>query len=191
MWTVIFQAHAPDGQANTSAHRARPGREEEGSAGAGCFPPWPLSPCAVSCQSSQWVLGVQEMLGAGASADPRPFAAGGNTGSRTLPLNSLLLSHECQEKLGRGRSGPAGRATMGAGVLGYPPVCMGFEGLGVGDRPGWEWGDRTRPALNSQSSPHTLDPAFSECQRVLGSLLAQTQACWMTSDQSQPQYPHL
>lgn len=76
-------------------------------------------------------------------------------------------------------------------------MCMGFELLGVGGRPSWEWGEED--VAGTHSCLFSLLPVFSLCpgscifraSRVLGSISAQTQACWMTLDRSKPQCPHL
>lgn len=92
------------------------------------------------------------------------------------PPGFLTVSHECQEKLRRGGSGPMGRATAGSRCLRIPSVCVGFEVLGVGDRPDWQWGDRTRPALTG----HLLTPWILYFPSAKGLRLAQARACRMT-----------
>lgn len=76
-------------------------------------------------------------------------------------------------------------------------MCMGFEVLGGRGQAWLEVGGQDE--ASTQSHFLSLLPVFSSrpgscvfrVSGVLGFILAQTQACWMTLDWSQPQYPHL
>lgn len=71
--------------------------------------------------------------------------------------------------------GPRGRGAGGAGVFGCPLVLEGFESLSrcgtrlrvdrAGAGTGWQHSQLT-PFPFCQSSPHALDPTFSECQEI-------------------------
>lgn len=178
-------------------HHSTPSKIWEGGRGGGwvwLLPPLASeSPCGVSL-FGQRVLAVLEVLRADASQGLSLLGGRQALGpSPWIPYRKSRVPGRAKER----QNWAHGEGYWGAGVLGHPSVCMGFEVLGGRGQARLEVGGQDE--ASTQSHLLSLLPVFSSrpgccvfrVSRVLGSILAQTQACWMMLDRSQPQYPHL